>query len=288
MKKPWRMAKKRVPDRVIQTVERYKRGKEKYYFLPCGIEYKGETYYYVQYEPIKHTFIVREDGTVPYYDEAKKVIELAARVAGAYGALYTKAEHLLIKRTTQSYRHILSLLEKIEQELEYRLSPELREDLETFRQVSKYQIEKRREMEDAIAKGRKVIEKVFQEFRVTQEDIIMMDKYQLQLVQAMYDRNQAQLRSFEKRERLMRALVRYIPPWKILTWMRYLMLLFYHRNMLNWIRPEDKREIKEIEKALRGEYKDSDIAMLYKLKSSARNPRIQKGDDDGNGYKRRI
>src|SRR5690606_7184110 len=171
MNKLWRMAEKRVPNRVVQTVERYKRRKEKYYFLPCGIEYKGETYYYVQYEPINHTFIVREDGTVPYYDEAKKVIELAARVVAAYGALYYNAKHLLIKRTTQSYRHILSLLKKIEQELGYRLSPELREDLETFRQVSKFQIEKRREMEDAIAKGRKVLEKVFlQEFRVTQED----------------------------------------------------------------------------------------------------------------------
>jgi len=288
MKKSWRTAKKRVPDSVIQTVERYKRRKEEYYFLPCSIAYKGEIYYYVQYEPIKHTFVIREDGNVPHYDEAKKVIELAARVAAAYGALYTKAEYLIKKRTIQSYRHILSLLEKIEQELGYRLSPELREDLETFRKVSKFQIEKRREMEDAIAKGREVLEKVFQEFRVTQEDIKVMEKFQLQVVQAMYDRNQAQLQSFEKRERLMRALVRYIPPWKILLWMRYLMLLFYHRNMLNWIRPEDKREIKEIEKSLRGEYKDSDIAMLYKLKSSARNPRIQKGDDNGNGFKRGI
>ena len=288
MKKLWKMAEKRVPNRVVQTVKQYKRGKETYYFLPFNLEYKDEIYYCVQYEPTEQILVVREDGTVPYYDEAKKVIELSARVAGANAALNIRAEHLLRTRTIQTYRHILSLLEKIEKELKDRLSTEIREDLETFRQVSKYQIEKRREMEDAIAKGRKVIEKVFQEFRVTQEDIIMMDKYQLQLVQAMYDRNQAQLRSFEKRERLMRALVRYIPPWKILTWMRYLMLLFYHRNMLNWIRPEDKREIKEIEKALRGEYMDSDIAKLYKLKRSARNPRIQKGDDDDNGNKRRI
>ena len=187
---------------------------------------KVKLYYCVQYEPTEQILVVREDGTVPYYDEAKKVIELAARVAAANAALNIRAEHLLRTRTIQTYRHILSLLEKIEKELKDRLSPEIREDLETFRQVSKYQIEKRREMEDAIARGREVLEKVFQEFRVTEEDIKEMRKLQLQLGKAMYDRNQAQLRSFEKRERLMRALIFRIPPWKILLWMRYLICFF--------------------------------------------------------------
>ncbi|PRX38505.1 hypothetical protein CLV97_1552 [Planifilum fimeticola] len=280
--------KKRVPDKVIQTVERYKRRKEKYHFLPCGIEYRGETYYYVEYYPNGNPLVVRGDGTVPYFDEVKKVIELAPLVTSVKNRFYYKAKHLLRTRTTQSYRHILSLLEKIEQELQYRLSPELREDLETFRQVSKFQIEKRREMEDAIAKGKALLDKVFQDFRATEEEIKEMRKLQLQVVQAMYDRNQAQLQSFEKRERLMRALVRYIPPWKILTWMRYLMLLFYHRNMMNQIRPEDKRLIQQIERSLQGKYQDSDLAIYNHLFRTARNPRIQKGDDDGNGFKRGI
>jgi hypothetical protein len=273
MKKLWKMAEKRVPNRVVQTVKQYKRGKETYYFLPFNLEYKDEIYYCVQYEPTEQILVVREDGTVPYYDEAKKVIELSARVAAANAALNIRAEHLLRTRTIQTYRHILSLLEKIEKELKDRLSTEIREDLETFRQVSKYQIEKRREMEDAIARGREVLEKVFQEFRVTEEDIKEMRKLQLQLGKAMYDRNQAQLRSFEKRERLMRALIFRIPPWKILTWMRYLILLFYHRNMMNRIRPEDKKPIQEMERAFRGEYTDSDIAILHKMKRSARNPK---------------
>lgn len=263
------------PPEVMRVIERYQKPGDTPEIFPCFIKYEGKKYVDLRYLPSDTFLIVKADGVVPSFEEAKPILEFTSNMSGLNRIVYTTVEEFVKSKTIRLYTRLLKVLDKIDQNLRHQMPREIETALDTFIQVAQQAIYYQKEIEKYYKLSDELICETERRQLITSKDRQKLNDYTTKVGESVKSQNFIQLESYDQRKKFMKYLVKRVILRPDLWWYTY-ELYFNHRHMYNHLTAEDKRIYDEVEETVyeRGEYLASSKRTLQEVFNNCLNQYI--------------
>lgn len=256
----------KIPKGIFPVVLKHGEG-EGFHFLPCRVKGEKGFYYYVHYAS-NRMLMIREDGTVPPYEEVKSPLCLATFFLGHCQSLEEMRDLYAIYNP---FFTVEKLLRKLDPLLRPVLSQDMRQALDVFIEAVTSVLEHKRRGEEVLSEAEAYAKQFMNEEAVlTRRDFDEMEQFRKPIVYHLHQMDKVQVDSYQDREKLMRYLGSNISFYQIRLWWLYRRLKVYHDRMLEGYTPEKEEDVNELERKLadakwRAKVEEKDLEEIEKL-----------------------
>ncbi|TFJ91286.1 hypothetical protein [Lentibacillus salicampi] len=195
-----------LPQKAIDAAERYK-DNNSYQLCPAVIEYGHLPYYCFIYKGTANLLVLKEDGSVPFFNEHVKQVALIVKNWDASG---NTLRHIGIRwaddASMKKMKMLKELLEKIDNELVKKNKLDISQQIQTFIQVPDEIIRNQKTIEQSVDKGIDLFDGGFERGRITEVDQQRLRRCIVDMARAAHQQNDIQFKTSEQRKNIIKQL----------------------------------------------------------------------------------
>ncbi|OYD06141.1 hypothetical protein [Paludifilum halophilum] len=206
------------PEAVVQEVIKYQRPGEKYDIFNTRTQFNESLYYYTTYlrkgNIIGH-LIVREDGQVPSFSDAKDILRMAIGINSKFYQFLTLGPRWAYT-VDKVWNNQLKRLENMYKKYEVGMPPEIKEAFYDFMRVPQVFLKEQKEIEDAYTKMKKLKKEVSGRGKIADKTVDeQLDSLWDQFFHGKNNQHLIFLQTTESRKKVLRWLSKTIPFWNL-------------------------------------------------------------------------
>lgn len=234
-----------IPEHIRTSLFQYYKESEKVDVFPSKFFIDGERYYYFTCAVNREQLIMKEDGTVPYFQQVKK----AALICHSYNASIESIIHIGNKWVNSDKKERYAKLKAVLATLKEKLPRELEHAYNAYIDAANIIIENQEIIERSVKMAKEIWDRTNLEELATEQDQVEMRKCIVDMTRAAYRQNEIQLKTEKERE----LIWNYVSSnkWSLGLGL-YFSLRTYQKKMMKNT-PANIREVEETGKMVLGE-----------------------------------
>lgn len=234
-----------IPEHIRASLNQYYKENEKPDVFPSKFLIEGEKYYYFTCALNPEQLIMRDDGTVPYFQQIKK----EALICHSYNASIETIIHIGNKWVKSGKKGKYESLQVTLTALKEKLPPEMASAHHTYVVTADTILKNQAIIDHSVKKATEIWDRTNLEELATEQDQIEMRKYIVDMTRAAYRQNEIQLKTENDRV----LIWKYVSSnkWSIGLGL-YLNLRTYQKNMMKNT-PENIKEAEELGRMVLGD-----------------------------------
>ncbi|MGD6879538.1 hypothetical protein [Bacillus infantis] len=190
----------KLPEHIKKTAEEYDPSSNRIDCLPSKFDYNGQIYYVISYYPSLQDLFIREDGSVPPYEEVKRATLVVHFYKTAGSTIVSTGADWAISPSAKLYKKWEKTLLSLKGKLEGTASPEIMESIRRCLDSAK----KLREDQDiifkSVEKGTDLLVEANDTELVTEDIQKQVRAYVVEMVRAAVRKNEEQLETERDRK----------------------------------------------------------------------------------------
>lgn len=190
-----------LPENILQALKPYYQPNEVPDVFPSIFLIKNEKYYFFTFAPAAEQLIMKENGSVPAFEEIKQIALIASNYNHSIESIANIGSKWVKAGRTENYEKLIRLLEEIEEKLGP-LPDGVRTDVMQLKEAAGKILFHQKEIEEAVQKGAALWDRTNAQALVTEEDQQTMRGYMNELGTAQFKQNEIQIETQEQRERI--------------------------------------------------------------------------------------
>ncbi|ALX47731.1 hypothetical protein [Lentibacillus amyloliquefaciens] len=226
-----------VPNIVAEALSPYEKEKKESTFLPLRVYYKGQYYFFFTVTPPIEYVVIREDGIVPFYDDAKVITLTANGFDTMNKNLNSIGKEWLNSSAKMLFYNLIDTLERLKQKLVSSMPDDVYQSLNSFIEMAKRGIHEQEIIEETVKEGLNYTESVYKKGILTKEDADYLEQNKDETMRAMSRKNLIQMETYEERKKVISFI------WKKIWTKPYLLfdLLLLLRYQINLRSNKDRK-----------------------------------------------
>ncbi len=232
MKKPKKL---NLPLQVEKVIDQYKEHpREKYRNAPVSISHKGKIYYCIEFFKRDKVLVVTEEGEVPSLEEVKPVINIASMSSGSYSGIDTIRKTIyrsLTSKKIKVHQKLLRLLEEFETQITF--TDLMASYIKDFKKACHVTCDRYEKIRENYPVAEKEFNDIMDQQEITGEQIIKIQKIQMQLNIWSVEVDMIHLDTLAPRISFIQKLKKQIPVFRVDLWIKYLHLRHLYKKMYN-------------------------------------------------------
>lgn len=234
-----------IPEHIRTSLKDYYLENEKVDVFPAKFLIDGERYYYFTCAINPQQLVMKDDGSVPFFQQVKK----AALICHSYNASIEAIIHIGNKWVKSGKKGKYEKLKGVLSLLKGKLPPQLADAYQTYVMTADTILENQAIIDYSVKKATEIWDRTNLEELVHEQDQIEMRKYIVDMTRAAYRQNEIQLRTESDRE----LIWNYVSSKKFSVGLGlYLNLRPYQKNMMKNT-PENIKEADELGRMVLGD-----------------------------------
>ena len=226
------------PEAVRKAATSHKKRGENENIVPeraiiSGIKYYCTIFYRGEFDTDGHAegyLIIREDGSVPSFSEAKRPLRMINSTDGMFREILLQGPHYA-NRPTDNWEELERLLNRIHTLLNKPLPPDIQAAFDVFRSIPRKALERQQEIREIVLAVEKMYEELTTNYLITEEFYHRLDKYMDRYIECLFIQHDVQVSTYHERETFLRYLSSRVSITRFPLWWCYRRLKKHHRAM---------------------------------------------------------
>ncbi|SFG58070.1 hypothetical protein SAMN04488025_1523 [Planifilum fulgidum] len=227
-----------VPEAVKKAAAMYKKEGESENVGPSRAWVSGKLYYYSTYvrgkfNPTKTSqgyLVIREDGTVPPFSEAKKPLRMINSTDGMFREILLAGPRYA-NRSTYNWEELERLLNRIQDILNEPLPPDIQTAFDVFRSIPRKALEKQQELREIVLDTEKMLHELSTHYVITEEFVQRLRSRFYRYIECLFIQHDVQVSTYEEREKFLGYLSSRVSITRFPFWWCYRRLKKHHQAM---------------------------------------------------------
>src|SRR5699024_342515 len=214
----------------LETFMHYEDDKRDTGFMPMKLYYNNNYYIVFTLTPPLEYIVIREDGAVPFYEDARKITIIALGFDTKEKNMNNIGKEWLNSSAKVLFRRLIDILEGLKQKLDSDIRGDVLQSVNAFIEMAERSLHEQKEIERTVKEGLDYTENVKQQDVLTKEDEVYLEQNKEATMRAMSRKNMIQMKTYDDRKKVIGYLVRKM--WTNPALLFYLLpLLRYQMNL---------------------------------------------------------
>lgn len=194
---------KKLPDHIKKVAKEYAPSSNRIDCLPSKFHYNGQKYYAISYYPTLQDLYIREDGSVPPYEEVKRATLIVHVYRTAGSTIVTTGAEWALSPSAKLYRRWEKVLTSLKNKLQATAPPEMMESINRCLDSAKRLREDQAIIYNSVEKGTDLLVEANDTEIVTEETQRQVRACVVEMVRAAVRKNDEQLKTERDRKEIL-------------------------------------------------------------------------------------
>lgn len=242
------LKKKDIPSSVFRALEPYEENKRESIFFQLKVFYKDRYYFSCSLAPPLEYLVIRDDGTIPLYDEARPVSLLAIEFNTKDNNLNGIGKEWLNPSTKMMYENLLNILRQLEDKVNMVAPSDVIRSLNKFREMTEFSIKQQEEIMKTVKEGLQYLESINKKGVLVEDDVNYLDLNKDETMRALNRKQLNQMESDVDRKKILSFLFKRM--WRKPVLFFYLLSLIRYQKNLRSNKGSEAEEQRKLKKRL--------------------------------------